>query len=63
MIKGNQYPEVEFDSAISIKEIHVKQAWEIGINDIEKIAIHPEDNILVPEGIVNPPFQKVLESK
>ena len=63
MIKGNQYPEVEFDSAISIKEIHIKQAWEVGINDIEQIAIYPEDNILVPEGIVNPPFQKILESK
>lgn len=63
MIKGNQYPEVEFDSAISIKEINIKQAWEVGINDIEQIAIYPEDNILVPEGIVNPPFQKILESK
>lgn len=61
--KGKPYPDVELSLAISKKQIIIKNAWEVSISDIEQIAIYPEDDILVPEGIVDPPFKKILESK
>ena len=57
------YPDVELSLAISKKQIIIKNAWEVGINDIERVAIYPEDNIFVPEGVVDPPFLKILEHK
>ena len=59
----SSYPDVELGLVISKKQLIVKNAWEVGINDIERVAIYPEDNIFVPEGVVDPPFLKILEHK
>ena len=62
-VKGELYPEVAYNLGISIKQIIIKQAWEISIDDIEQVAIYPEDKILVPENITDPPFLKILKFK
>lgn len=60
--KGKNEPDVAFDLAINLEQLIVKQAWEIGINDLEKVAIYPDDNIIVPVGVETPPYIKALES-
>jgi len=62
MNKGMPYPDVELSLAIRKKQLIIQDAWEIGINDIERVAIYPDDNIIVPDDVVNPPCLKLLES-
>lgn len=61
--KEKPYPDVELSLAISKKQIIIRNAWEISINDIERLALYSDDDIFVPEGVVDPPFLKVLELK
>ncbi|WP_445947358.1 hypothetical protein, partial [Shewanella sp.] len=49
------------DISISKKQIFVKSAWEIGINDVECSVIRQNDDPMVPEDISTPPFQGVIE--
>lgn len=62
MAEGKSEPEVAFNLTINLKQIIIKQAWEISFNDLEKVAIYPADNIIVPDGIDSPPYIKTLES-
>ncbi|USD22571.1 hypothetical protein MJO52_05410 [Microbulbifer variabilis] len=43
--------------------INVLEAWEIGPNDIEVMAIHSDDDPLIPEGVSNPPIIESLKRK
>lgn len=61
IIDGKLCPDLSL--TISKKKLVIKQAWEISINDIEKMAIYPEDSILIPEGMIDPPFLKTLKFK
>jgi len=51
------------DYCISKREIHVKDAWEIGKNDLEGTAIHEDDDPIIPEGVTNPPIFELLQIK
>ena len=44
-------------------DINVLEAWEIGPNDIEVMAIHSDDDPLIPEGISNAPIIESLKRK
>jgi hypothetical protein len=44
-------------------DINVIEAWEIGPNDIEVMAIHSDDEPLIPEGVSNPPIIESLKRK
>jgi hypothetical protein len=43
--------------------INVIEAWEIGPNDIEGMAIHSDDDPLIPERVSNPPIIETLKRK
>lgn len=43
------------------KELYIKNAWEIGLNDFERSAIRPNDQPIIPEGVENAPILEVLE--
>ncbi|MFW9879784.1 MAG: hypothetical protein ACFFG0_42460, partial [Candidatus Thorarchaeota archaeon] len=45
------------------KEITIRNAWEIGIHDIENIAIKPGDNPIIPENVNNAPVLEVLRQR
>ncbi|MDQ9038303.1 hypothetical protein RFH07_17175 [Acinetobacter seifertii] len=46
---GQFYPYPEFEKyLIKKKELVIKNAWEVGINDIEKIVLRAEDDPIVP---------------
>ena len=51
------------DYYIAKHEIFVKDAWEVGKNDIEGSAIHEGDDPIIPEGITNPPILELLQAK
>jgi hypothetical protein len=44
-------------------DINVIEAWKIGPNDIEMMAIHSDDEPLIPEGVSNPPIIESLKCR
>ena len=51
------------DCWIAKHEIFVKDAWEVGENDIEGTAIHEGDDPIIPKGITNPPILELFRAK
>src|ERR1039457_1126168 len=56
-------PEILYGSALFKRELHVRQAWEIGRNDPDGVAIHPDDGPLIPDGQENAPVLALLKWK
>jgi hypothetical protein len=56
-------PEIIYGSAIFKRELHVRQAWEIGQNDPDGVAIHPDDAPVIPAGEQNAPVLELLQRK
>jgi hypothetical protein len=44
-------------------DINVLEAWKIGLNDIEVMAIQSDDDPLIPEGVSNAPIIESLKRK
>ncbi|CAN8140532.1 hypothetical protein THIOSC15_2330007 [uncultured Thiomicrorhabdus sp.] len=44
-------------------DLNVINAWEIGLNDFEVMAIQKDDNPLIPDGVKRPPITEVLAMK
>ncbi len=51
------------DYYITKREIYVKDAWEIGTNDIEISAISEDDDPIIPKGVTHPPIFQLLRIK
>jgi hypothetical protein len=49
--------------AILKRSLFVKNAWEIGENDLGSAVINKDDSPVIPEGIVDLPVLKVLNKK
>lgn len=43
------------------RHIKVRQAWEIGENDPDVMALHDDDDPIIPDGVTDPPVRKALE--
>lgn len=56
-------PEPLNELGFEMKELIVKNAWEVGINDLEMTAIQSSDNPIIPEGIIGAPVLEVLKMK
>lgn len=55
--------EPYFDKAILKKELHIKNAWEIGEHDLDNVVIKKDDSPIIPENEQSPPVLNVLKSK
>lgn len=44
-------------------ELKIKNAWEIGINDFERVVITEDDNPIIPDNIIDAPLLEVLKEK
>ena len=55
-------PGIFMDLGIEKCELHLKQAWEIGRNELELCAISEDDDPIIPEGIKDPPLLRALKS-
>ena len=51
------------DHYIAKREIYIKDAWEVGKNDLEGMAIHEDDNPIIPDEVRNPPILELLRAK
>ncbi|HIH2748569.1 hypothetical protein L3V59_40105 [Burkholderia aenigmatica] len=62
-VSSDQFPDVGFGVAIQKDEIVVRQAWEIGPNDIDSGAILADDDPVIPSNAKNPPVRELLQLK
>lgn len=60
---GSEKQEPMDELGFVIKDLCVKNAWEVGVTDMENTAIHPTDNPVIPQGLVNAPVLEVLKMK
>lgn len=44
-------------------ELKIKNAWEIGIHDFERVVITEEDNPIIPDNVIDAPILEVLKGK
>ena len=59
---GQFYPYPEFEKfSIKKKELIIKNAWEVGVNDIERIVLRPDDEPLIPRDVEYIPFCELFE--
>lgn len=59
----NGVPEPDEAHAIELHELQVRDAWEIGQNDMDCAGVLPDDNVVIPANIKEPPVLKLLEWK
>ena len=55
--------EPYFDSAILISSIEIRNAWELGINDIVSVVIQEDDDPIIPADIKNAPVLEIMQKR
>jgi hypothetical protein len=63
LFDGLENPDVFFDLAIEKTKLIVRKAWEIGLNDLDGVAIDPNDTPLVPDGVEHVPVFDLIARK
>jgi hypothetical protein len=58
---ADREPEVFFDLWIGKRALVVRPAWQVSLNDPCAIAIHADDNPIIPAGVDDAPILGVLE--
>lgn len=56
-------PEVRMDLCIGVRHIHVRHAWEIGVYDIDSVAIHDDDDPVIPDDVKSAPVTDLLRRR
>ncbi len=54
-------PSTQF--ALAKRQLDIREAWQIGENDPDLVALSEDDDPIVPEGVTNPPVNKALMRK
>jgi len=58
---GSSEPEPILEKSILKRELNVRQAWEIGRNDIDATGIRDDDEPIIPEGRSDAPVVEVIK--
>lgn len=61
MSKDGAPPEFHFDLAITKNEINIREAWTVGMNDPDCMAITGDINPIIPDGEENAPILDVIK--
>ena len=56
-------PEPLNEWGFPMNELSVRNAWEVGLNELEMTAIDATENPVIPEGVTNAPVLKVIKMK
>lgn len=56
-------PEIIGDLYLMKRKLNVREAWQVGRNDMDAAAIQEDDNPIIPDGNKNPPIQELLRWK
>jgi hypothetical protein len=59
--EGSSEPEPILDKSILKRELNVRQAWEIGRNDIDSPGIRDDDEAVIPDGHSDAPVLDVIK--
>jgi hypothetical protein len=59
--EGGTTPEFEPQLSILASHLNVRPAWEIGENDPDVTGITEDDNVIIPDGIVDAPILKTIK--
>jgi len=51
----------DFSSVILMTKLVVREAWEVGVGDVDSMAIQPDDDPMIPPSCPNPPVRNLLE--
>lgn len=54
-------PSAQF--ALAKRQLDIREAWQIGENDPDLVALDEDDDPIVPEGVTDPPVNKALMQK
>ena len=54
-------PRPIFDDAIGKRDLHVREAWEVGRHDPDSVGILPDDDPIVPATQEDPPVRELME--
>jgi hypothetical protein len=60
---GSPNPELVLDDAISKQKLHLREAWEIGRNDLDSAGILPSDHPIIPTVHPDAPVLELLRWK
>ncbi len=60
VIEGLQMKSVNFGAVLGLKNLVVKDAWEIGRHDPDSVALLADTEPIIPEGVVAPPVDEFL---
>ena len=63
MKDGDHNMEPIMEKGIRKTKINFRDAWEIGLNDIDSVVIHADDKPFIPKDIENAPIVELLEEK
>jgi hypothetical protein len=56
-------PEVKTQYIINKRDLFVRDAWQIGPNDVDLVGLHEDDDPIIPEDQANAPVLEVLRRK
>ncbi len=59
---GSQTPEVDMSLCIAVHHVYVRNAWEIGQNDIDAVGVRAEDDPIIPNDVKDAPILKLIHS-
>ena len=58
---GTGIPTPFVQLAIGKRHLHVRQAWQIGVNDPDASVLQDDDEPIIPVGVIDPPVRGALE--
>ena len=56
-----EMPSAQF--SIAKGQLDIREAWQIGENDPDIVALYEDDKPIIPEGVTDPPVNKALMRK
>jgi hypothetical protein len=54
-------PELRRELAILKRKFFARHAWEVSVHDTDMMAVKEDDQVIVPAGVVDPPFKSILD--
>ena len=59
-LDGQSQPVAALDNCIAKRELHIREAWEIGRNDPDGVGIQEDDDPIIPQGQEDAPVLELL---
>ena len=58
---GEGKPQFLLERTILKRKLNVREAWQIGRDDLDSIAVTPKDDVIIPDGQESPPIKELFE--